>query len=150
MRGADRPSAQYDFLGSGDGTLFPVSRLVLDTGSDLASGWTLQDHARRLRVGDDREVRSPFGVALEKRVIGARPLSLAGRGLEQGDDAADITAGSSVVIAAGNTGRHGGVHELARARENRRAHGDAERAVCVMRVSIDHDVVARREPLALL
>src|SRR5215472_17009445 len=150
VRGSDRPPAHYDFLGRGDGTFVSVGRPVLDAGRDLLPCRTFQDHARCLRVGDDREVRSSFGFALEKRMVGTRPLALAGRGLEQGHDAACTTAGSSVVIAAGNPARHGGVHELPRPRKDWRAHGDAERTVCVMRVTIDRDVVARREPLALL
>src|SRR5499427_10185164 len=105
VRGSDRPPAQYDFLGLGDGTFFSVGRPVLDAGGDLLSWRTFHDHARCLRVGDDREVRSSFGFALEKRMVGTRPLSLAGRGLEQGHDAARTPASSPVVIAAGNPAR---------------------------------------------
>src|SRR6266571_1650490 len=63
---------------------------------------------------------------------------------------ARATTVSSVPVTAGDTCRDAGIHELARAREYRRTHGDSKGTGSRVRRHINRDVVALRKPLALL
>ena len=78
----------------------------------------LQEHAGHLRVVITVEVRSLLDVAFEERVVRARPLAVAGGGLQERHDAVGPAAVAAVVVAARDAGRDRRVDELLRARRS--------------------------------
>ena len=118
-------------------------------GGQLTRG-LVQEHARHLRVADHLEVGALLDVALEERVVRARALAVARRGLQQRHDAGVALAVAAVVVTDRDAGGDRGVDELLRAAQDRRTHRDAERTLGVVRVGVDDDVAARRQAFALL
>src|SRR6185369_1143621 len=70
--------------------------------------------------------------------------------LEQRHSTGRTAAIASVVVAARDAGRRGGVDELARARQYRRADRNAQRPGGAVRRRVNRDLDARNEPFALL
>ena len=83
-------------------------------------------------------------------MVRARTLAVARRGLQERHDAGVADAVASVVVTDRDAGRVRGLDELLRAAQDRTAYRHTEWTRCVVRVGVDHDVAARREPLALL
>ncbi len=110
--------------------------------------------SRITRVTCAPQITSRLGALLdlasEEGVVGARPLAVAGRGLQQRHDPVGAAAVAAVVVALGDAGRHGGVDEVLRAGEHRRPHRHAEGTRGVVGVGVDDDVAARGQALALL
>ena len=150
LRGADGPGREHDLTGGGHGLDGPVRRAVLDAGGDQPVGAVLQQHALHVRVRHHHEVLAGAHHRLEEGVEGRGPLAVLGGGLEQRRDALGAQAVAPVVVAGRDAGRRRGVDELLRRRHDGGAHGDAERALGVVRVVVDDDVAAGLEALGLL
>ena len=151
VRRTDRAGAEHDLLGRRATTAVSPSAVRYST--PVARSWPgspSRSTRGDLRAADHLEVRPLLDVALEERVVRARPLAVAGRGLQERHDAVGAAAVAAVVVAARDAGRDRGVDELLRAGEHRRAHRHPERAVGVVRVGVDDDVAARGQALALL
>ena len=126
VRRPDRAAAQHDLLVGECRARRSVRSAVLDAACPSAPRHRLEEHPRHVGVGDDREVRS-----LARR----RPRGTRGRcstACRPGWWSAGATRhrrghrGRVRCSHRGDAGRHGGVDELLRAGEHRRAHGDAE------------------------
>src|SRR6476646_2917594 len=150
MRRPNRSAAQHDFFSCARRAGFATVDAVLDSRRDHTSDFGLKKYASRVSSGDDREVRPLFGLALEESVIRARPSAIPSRCLEERHDSLWTTPVLTVVITSGDTSCHRCIHELSRALEYWRADRDPKWTVCVVRVDVDRNVIARREPLAFL
>ncbi len=83
-------------------------------------------------------------------MVGARPLSLPGGGLQQRHDTVGSSALAAVVVTSRDPGCDRGVDELLCPGDHRRTHGHTDWPCRVVGVGVDHDVAAGGEGLALL
>ncbi len=145
-----RSSAEHDLLGGlGDDDL-AVGGPVLDPGCPQLTGITVQDDSGHVRPADHLEVRSLLDIALEERVIRTGPLPGASGRLQERNDPVRTAAVTAVVVATRNPCGDRRVDEVLCADEHRCPHRHAEGTLGVVGISVDDDVAARRQPLALL
>ena len=150
LRRAHGPSAEDDLLVRVDHHHLAIGGPVLDPGRPQAVGAILQDHPGHVGHAAHIEIRPLVGLTLEKGVIRAGALAVAGRGLQQRHHALGTATIAAVVVAARDSGRLGRLDELLRTGDQRRTDRHTQRAAHVVRVGVHNDVATRGEALALL